>query len=206
MNTSMQNKPSLFTAIALMTLVNGIFNVIFGVAIIGGTFGAALICFPIPLFPLILGGFEIAYAMKLLANPPQPVQPSQAIAIWEIVAILVGNVFSAVVGILVLVFYNDSTVKDYFARLNGTQTPPPADSEPVISLPVESTPQPVEQIGNLLHTPAADDVPAWLKSETLVVETPSTAAPAEPVEEEAKPAKKKSPAKPKTVRKPAAKK
>ena len=199
MNTSMQNKPSLFTAIALMTLVNGIFNVIFGVAIIGGTFGAALICFPIPLFPLILGGFEIAYALKLLANPPQPVKPSQAIAIWEIVAILVGNVFSAVVGILVLVFYNDAAVKDYFARLNGTQTPPPADPESVISLPVESTPQPV--------APApADDVPAWLKSETPAVETPSTVAPAEPVEEEAKPAKKKSPAKPKTVRKPAAKK
>ena len=198
MNTSRQNKPSLFTAISLMTLVNGIFNIIFGVALVLGTFGVALLC-GIPLLPLILGGFEIAYAMKLLANPPQPVKPSQAIAIWEIVAILVGNVFSAVVGILVLVFYNDSTVKDYFARLNGTQTPPPADPESVISLPVESTPQPV--------APApADDVPAWLKSETPAVETPSTVAPAEPVEEEAKPAKKKSPAKPKTVRKPAAKK
>jgi hypothetical protein len=200
MNTSMQNKPSLFTAIALMTLVNGIFNVIFGVAIIGGTFGAALICFPIPLFPLILGGFEIAYAMKLLANPPQPVKPSQAIAIWEIAAILVGNVFSAVVGILVLVFYNDSTVKDYFARLNGTQTPPPPSPEPAAPAPVESSPEPVAL------APAADDIPAWLKSEAPAVETPSTAAPAEPVEEEAKPAKKKSPAKPKTVRKPAAKK
>ena len=198
MNTSMQNKPSLFTAISLMTLVNGIFNIIFGVAIIGGTFGVALICFPIPLFPLILGGFEIAYAMKLLANPPQPVKPSQAIAIWEIAAILVGNVFSAVVGILVLVFYSDSTVKDYFARLNGTQTPPPAPPESVVALPVESTPEPV--------APAADEVPAWLKSETPVVESASTEAPAEPEETEAKPAKKKSPAKPKTVRKPATKK
>ena len=194
MDTSLQNKPSLFTAIALMTLVNGIFNIIYSVAMIGGTLGVALICFGIPLLPLILGGFEIAYAMKLLSNPPQPVKPSQAIAIWEIVALVVGNVFSAVVGILVLVFYNDSTVKDYFARLNGTQTTPPAPPEPATSLPVESTPKPV--------APPADDVPAWLKSEAPVVDTPSTEAPAEPVETEAKPAaKKKSPAKPKTIRK-----
>jgi len=92
MNT--QNKPSLVMAIALMTLVNGIFNLIWGVSLIGGTFGLSLLCFPVPLFPIILGGFEIAYAIKLLDNPPQPVQPSQTIAILEIVAVLVGNVFS----------------------------------------------------------------------------------------------------------------
>lgn len=192
MDTSLQTKPSLFTAIALMTLVNGIFNIIFGVAMIGGTLGVALICFGIPLLPVILGGFEIAYAMKLLSNPPQPVKPSQAIAIWEIVALVVGNVFSAVVGILVLVFYNDAAVKDYFARLNGTQTTPPAPPEPAATLPVESTPEPV--------APPANEIPAWLRSEPPVVDTPSTEAPAEPVEPEAKPAKKKSPAKPKTVR------
>lgn len=198
MDNSLQNKPSLFTAIALMTLVNGIFNIIFGVALIGGTLGVALICFGLPLLPLILGGFEIAYAMKLLSNPPQPVKPSQAIAIWEIVALVVGNVFSAVVGILVLVFYNDSTVKDYFARLNNPQTPPPPPAEPVPATPspVDPTPQPV--------APPVDEVPAWLKSDGP--QTPVIEAPAEPVETDAKPAKKKSPAKPKTVRKPASKK
>jgi hypothetical protein len=141
-NNPSQTKPSLITVIALMTLVNGIFNVIWGVSLIGGTFGLSLICFPVPLFPLILGGFEIAYAIKLLANPPQPVQPSQAIAILEIVAVLVGNVFSLVVGILALIFYNDATVKDYFARLNGTQTPPPTPPMPVSALPIASAPEP----------------------------------------------------------------
>ena len=141
METNIQNKPNLVMAIALMTLVNGIFNVIWGVSIIGGTFGLSLLCFPIPLFPLILGGFEIAYAIKLLSNPPQPVQPSQAIAIWEIVALFVGNVFSLVVGILALIFYNDSTVKDYFARLNGTPVPPRADPMPVPALPVDPAPE-----------------------------------------------------------------
>lgn len=142
MENNSQTKPSLVMAIALMTLVNGIFNLIWGVSLIGGTFGLSLLCFPVPLFPIILGGFEIAYAIKLLDNPPQPVQPSQTIAILEIVAVLVGNVFSMVVGILVLIFYNDSAVKDYFARLNGTQTPPRAYPAPVLPPPAESTTEP----------------------------------------------------------------
>jgi len=152
MNTSSQTKPSLVMAIALMTLVNGIFNILWGVGMIGGTFGLSLICFPVPLFPIVLGGFEIAYAIKLLANPPQPVQPSQAIAILEIVTVFVGNVFSLVVGILVLIFYNDAIVKDYFAQLNGTPVPAPVPApEPSLPAdlpaapvpPAESAPEPV---------------------------------------------------------------
>lgn len=193
MNTTMQTKPALFTAIGIMTLINGIFNIIYGVAFVSNPVGLMLICLGIPLLPIILGGFEIAYSMKLLSDPPQVKKPSQAIAWWEIAAIVSGNFLSLVVGILVLVFYNDSTVKDYFARLNGTQTTPPVPPEPAASLPIESTPEPV--------APPVDEVPAWLKSDAPVVDTPSMDTPAEPVEPEAKPAKKKSPAKPKTVRK-----
>ena len=152
-----QPKPSLIMVIGLMTLVNGIFNVIWGISIIVGTGFLAFICAaPIPLFPILLGGFEIAYAIKLLSNPPQPVKPSQSIAIWEIVAVFVGNVFSLIVGILALIFYNDTAVRDYFAQLNGTfvpaptpapePTPAPApslpvDLEPFLSTPAESTPE-----------------------------------------------------------------
>lgn len=195
MNTSMQNKPSLVTAIGIMTLVNGIFNLIYGASLILGTIGLALLC-GIALLPIILGGFEIAYAMKLLANPAQPLMPSRAIAWWEIAAVLSGNFLSLVVGILALVFYSDSTVMDYFARLNSAQTPPapPSNPQAAPALPVESTPAPA--------APPADETPAWLKAEESV----SEAAPASPAEAEAKPAKKKSPAKPKTVRKPASKK
>ncbi len=142
MENNTQTKPNLIMAIALMTLINGIFNVIWGISIIVGTVGLSLLCFPVPLYPIILGGFEIAYAIKLLATPPQPVQPSQAIAIWEIVAVFVGNVFSLVVGILVLIFYNDTVVKDYFARLNGTPVPPLMTPMPVPALPVDSAPEP----------------------------------------------------------------
>jgi hypothetical protein len=141
MENNSQTKPNLVMVITLMTLVNGIFNVIWGISLIVGTVGLSLLCFPVPLFPIILGGFEIAYAIKLLSSPPQPVQPSQAIAILEIVALFVGNVFSLIVGILALIFYNDSTVKDYFARLNGMQTPPPTPPAAVPTLPVEPTPE-----------------------------------------------------------------
>ena len=142
MNTYSPTKPGLVTAIAVMALVNGIFNIIWGLGMILGTFGIFLFCLPISLFPITLGAFEIAYAMKLLAVPPQPVQPSLAIAYWEIAAILVLNVFSLVVGILALIFYNDQTVKDYFAQLNAAPTPPPAPTEPAPVQPADSTPAP----------------------------------------------------------------
>ncbi len=165
MNTlDTQNKPALVMAIALMTLVNGIFNIIWGLSIVLGTFGLSLVCFPVPLFPIVLGGFEIAYAIKLLANPPQPVQPSQAIAIMEIVAVVVGNVFSMVVGILALIFYNDAAVKVYFAQLNGMTPPPPADVRPAPALPVESTPAPVAPEPSVEpEAPAEPEVPATPK-------------------------------------------
>jgi hypothetical protein len=124
MNTSMTDKPALVTAIGIMTLANGIFNVLYGAALVTGTLGFALLCFGIPILPIILGGLEIAYASKLLATPSQPLRPSEALAWWEMAAVLTGNFLSPVVGIVALVFYNDLTVKEYFTRLNN---PLPAD-------------------------------------------------------------------------------
>jgi hypothetical protein len=77
-----------------------------------------VLCAPITLLPTVLGVFEILYAVKIIADPPQPVKFSQTIAILEICCILYGNGLSLVVGILALVFYNEPSVKDYFAALN----------------------------------------------------------------------------------------
>jgi hypothetical protein len=118
-------KPGLVTAIGVMTLVNGVLNIIFGltftVLVVLGTFLIGIICAPVTILPAVLGIFEVIYSLKVLANPPRAVRPSQTIAILEIACILVGNVISAVVGILALVFYGDPSVKAYFARL--TQQP-----------------------------------------------------------------------------------
>jgi hypothetical protein len=120
---SRSGKPGMVQAIAIMTLINGILNILYGLsvtaAIVLGTFFVGILCAPVTILPVVLGIFEIIYAAKLISNPPQPVKPSQAIAILEIVAVVSGNVISAVVGVLALVFYADANVKAYFARLNG---------------------------------------------------------------------------------------
>jgi hypothetical protein len=70
------------------------------------------------------------YAAKIFSNPPQEVKPSTNIAVLEIVCVITGNVFSMAVGILSLVFYNDTIVKNYFASLNGTIANGPASAAP----------------------------------------------------------------------------
>ena len=150
MNTSYPNqKPGLFTAIAVMTLTSGIINLFWGFIASATALGTivGVICLPITILPTILGVFEIVYAAKLLSTQPEPVQPSQSIAIFEILTFLIGNIFSMVVGILALIFYNDQSLKEYSAQVNGVQiytptnTPAPmpeapsAPSEPVLPEP-----------------------------------------------------------------------
>jgi len=166
MNTQFTNqqKPTLVQVIAWMTLASGIVNLFWGIiaSLTALATIVGIVCIPLTILPTILGVFELIYAAKLLSNPAQPVLPSTNIAVLEIVTILVGNVFSMVVGILALVFYNDLVVKDYFARLNGMPAPvtavvpvepisvPDPNPAPVISEPTVApvdeapTPQPEE--------------------------------------------------------------
>jgi hypothetical protein len=69
----------------------------------------------------LLGIFEIIYAVNLLANPPKVKEPSQTLAIAEIVGVLSGNIMSLIAGILALVFYSNPNVQNYFAQLRGQQ-------------------------------------------------------------------------------------
>jgi len=132
--TSVQ-KPALVNVIAWMTLASGIINLVWGVIAVHSLWWT-IVCIPFAILPTVLGIFEVIYAAKLMSHPPQIVNPSTNIAILEIVAILAGNVFSVVVGILSLVFYNDVTVRDYFARLHG--------AEPLATVhPVQSAPAPI---------------------------------------------------------------
>ncbi len=161
-------KPTLLNVIAWMTLASGILNLFWGffasltvlVTIVG------IFCIPLTILPTILGIFEIIYAAKLLSNPPQAVQPSSTIAILEIVCVLALNIFSMVVGILALVFYSDITVREYFARLNGTPLPvvpaipaPATGPEPVED-PLQGAPTAPEE------TPPAEEPPAPAPEET----------------------------------------
>jgi len=174
--------PNLVKTIAVLTLINGIINIFWGlIAAITVTASIVLICLaPLVILPTILGIFEIIYAAKLLTNPPQPVQPSSTIAILEILCVLTGNVFSMIVGILSLVFYNDPQVKEYFANLNGIPYPvasevptppaPPAAPKPApamdVAPPAEVTPESPEP-----KKPRKRKVAAEKKNETPEKET-----------------------------------
>ena len=152
MNTqyNIQEKPTLVNVIAWMTLASGVTNLIWGVAASGTALATVvgIICVPFTILPTILGVFELIYAAKLFSNPAQLVQPSTNIAVFEIASVLTGNVFSMVVGILALVFYNDTVVKDYFARLNG------------IFAPATSIVPVSPNIPEMLSTPPAEEFPS----------------------------------------------
>jgi hypothetical protein len=115
-------KPGMVTAIAIMTLVNGVLNILYALSvtfgIVLGTLGFGLLCAPITILPGVLGIFEIIYATQLLSMPTRAVKPNQTLAILEIVAVASGNVISLIVGILALVFYNDPSVREYFRKIN----------------------------------------------------------------------------------------
>ncbi|MEW6084188.1 MAG: hypothetical protein AB1607_06300 [Chloroflexota bacterium] len=160
MNTT---KPTLVHVIAWTTLASGIVNLFWGFAASATALATivGVVCVPLTILPTILGIFELIYAAKLFSNPPQALKPSTNIAVFEIACVLAGNVFSMAVGILSLVFYNDTIVKDYFARLNGkleamSVTPPvPAWlPEPPPAPPVAETPTPpVESPAKPKRTP-----------------------------------------------------
>ena len=155
MNTQ---KPTLINVIAWTTLTSGIVNLFWGLAASGTALATivGVICTPLTILPTILGVFELIYAAKLFSNPAQPVQPSTNIAIFEIACVLTGNVFSMAVGILSLVFYNDTVVKDYFARLNGTLAPVTVMPVTPASIP---TPEPAPVIEEPV-APSTEETPA----------------------------------------------
>jgi hypothetical protein len=116
-------KPGKYQAMAIMTLANGVLNILYGLGITAtivlGTIGIGLICAPLTILPVVLGIFEIIAATNMIATPPQRVANFQTLAILEIIAVISGNAISLVVGILNLVFLNDPEIKAYLDTLNA---------------------------------------------------------------------------------------
>ncbi len=121
--TASIEKPSNINAIGVMNLVSGAINILVGggltIGIVLGTLFVGLVCLPLTIAPAVLGVFEVLYGVKLMANPPQPVKPSKAIAIAQIITFLYLNVISGVIGILSLTMYTDPEVEAYFEAVNN---------------------------------------------------------------------------------------
>jgi hypothetical protein len=162
MNTQ---KPTLVHVIAWTTLASGIVNLFWGFAATGTALATVIgiFCIPLTILPTVLGVFELIYAAKLFSEPPQAIKPSTNIAVLEIACLLLGNIFSMAVGILSLVFYNDTVVKEYFARLNGTPVPVPAAAPAPASLPqteIAPTPEVTPSPMGETTAPPAEESPA----------------------------------------------
>jgi hypothetical protein len=116
-------KPGKLQAIAVMTLVMGILNILCGVYWLFAGLMMFLVGIVFTIIPasylIVLGVLEIVTAAKLLANPVKLTQPPKYVAIMEIIAIVCCNAIALVIGILNLVFYNDEEVEQYFARIRG---------------------------------------------------------------------------------------
>ncbi len=171
---NLQQKPTPINVIAWTTLTSGIVNLFWGLAASGTALSTIVgsICVPLTILPTILGVFELIYAAKLFSNPPQAIKPSNNIAIFEIACVLIGNVFSMAVGILSLVFYNDTVVKDYFAKLNETLAP-------VIITPVEPAYIPQQEVVPVIEEPILNEVEEAPMTEESPV-PPAEESPAKP--------------------------
>lgn len=117
----MATKPAKVQTMGVLVLISGILNIAWGgiLALLGVLTIFGICCAPILILPMVLGVFELIYALNLLADPPRVEEPSQVIAILEICDIFFLNIFGAFVGVLSLVLINDEETKAYFATLKG---------------------------------------------------------------------------------------
>jgi hypothetical protein len=116
----MMTKPAKVQTLAVLVLISGILNILWGgiLALLGVLTIIGILCAPILLLPMVLGVFELIYALNLLADPPKVKKLSQTIAILEICDFLFLNIFGVIVGIVSLIFINEEEIKDYFAALD----------------------------------------------------------------------------------------
>jgi hypothetical protein len=121
-----RSKPGKVQAIAIMTLIDGILNIVaigltWGIIILGSSLTGVglfmILCCPVPIYATVLGILEIIAATKLLPEPTKVKELPQYLAIMQIINVISGGLLSIVTGILALVFASDPEVVSYFASV-----------------------------------------------------------------------------------------
>jgi hypothetical protein len=109
-----QPRPQKVQIIGILTVISGALNISLG---LGWMLGLAvslilLCCAPIGALPLALGVYEVIYGIRLIGSGREPASRTtmQTIAVMEIITMIVGNLPSAVIGIVDLVLLSDSEV------------------------------------------------------------------------------------------------
>jgi len=112
----MKAKPGLLQSIIIMTLIDGILNILWAFTLMSGLVVSiiGIICLPLALYPLILGIVEIVYGIGGLQGNKWDKEPPRFLAWMQIGNIVVGDPISVIVGVLALVFYGDERVREYY--------------------------------------------------------------------------------------------
>ncbi len=111
----METKPGNVQTIGILMVISGVINILAGITItlliVLGTFFIGIICAPLTIIPIGIGVYEIVVGANILNN--KPAKTITVVAGLEIASILWANFLSMIIGILVLVFYNDPETKAY---------------------------------------------------------------------------------------------
>jgi hypothetical protein len=108
-----EEKPGKVTAIGVMMLVGGILALLHGV---GWAVSVVGLCWPGTYYSFVMGVMAIVKGSQLLGERAYRESPPQAVAIMQIINIVVLDVINLTMGIINLVFLSDPEVKRYFRR------------------------------------------------------------------------------------------
>lgn len=112
-------KPQNLKTYGVLTIVSGICNLIFTIGgfflLVLGTIGFGLICFPLFIPTIVLGGFEIYYGMKFNDDNDHSVKNFPlAIPILQTATFMFGNIISGGIGIYGIVVSTMDEIKQYY--------------------------------------------------------------------------------------------
>ncbi len=112
----------MLNAYAIMTLIDGIFNLLLSVGCAGyfclvgiASMGIGLICVPLAIYPLVLGILEIVQFPALNRTPPGRRDIPTWLAIMQLIGVLFANPLALATGIIGLIAGNDPKVLGYMA-------------------------------------------------------------------------------------------
>jgi hypothetical protein len=106
-------RPGKVQAIAILTLIGGIYALVHALAAVGVSVGWCCL-WPGVYYGLVLGIMAIIKGSSLLGQNAASNPPPTGIAIMMIINIINGDIVNCVMGVLNLVFCGDPEVKGYF--------------------------------------------------------------------------------------------
>jgi predicted Zn finger-like uncharacterized protein len=109
-------KPGKVQAIAIMTLIGGIFALMIALTWLGVDIGSVGVCclWPGQYYSIVLGIMAIIKGSQLLGRDDWKQAPPSTIAVMQIINVINGDVTNCVLGIITLVFLNEPEVKRYY--------------------------------------------------------------------------------------------